>query len=208
MLDLIALLESFNRKERFFLISQALGDFQLSDEFRKELGKAICLTIPRCAFAAMDYHLEWLTAALYAHKSGCIGNLFDNPQQQVIKGGQTDTDLLVAFKDGGQYHIVLVEAKGDTGWTNGQMRTKAEHFCRIFGAEGNRYPGVVPHFCLASPRRPQRLDAGKWPGWMSRINGSYFWLKLNFPKDRHMVSRCDANGKRSESGNHFRIFPA
>ena len=46
MPDLIKLLESFNRKERFFLIKQALGNFQLSDKFKRELGDATNLAIP------------------------------------------------------------------------------------------------------------------------------------------------------------------
>ena len=82
---LIELLESFNRKERFFLISQAVGEFQLNDDFRRELGKAINVDVPHDAFTAMDYHLEWLTAALYAYECGDEGRIFDNPLQQVIK---------------------------------------------------------------------------------------------------------------------------
>ena len=208
MLDLIELLESFNRKERFFLISQAVGNFELSGNFRRDLGVVIGLTIPHGAFTAMDYHLEWLTAALYAHDHGDVDSIFDNPQQQVIRGNQEDTDLLVAFKDGGQYHLILVEAKGSTGWTNKQMRSKADRLARIFGSEGDRYPGVEPHICLASPRPPKELKATEWPGWMNRDDGSYYWLELKFPKERIMVTRCDANGLRSAKANHFRIIRA
>jgi hypothetical protein len=32
--DLINLLESFNRKERYFLVKQSLGGFQLDNNFR------------------------------------------------------------------------------------------------------------------------------------------------------------------------------
>ena len=208
MPDLIELLDSFNRKERFFLISQALGSFQLSDDFRRELGAVIGLTIPHGAFTAMDYHLEWLTAALYGYDHGDVDRIFDNPQQQVIRGNQEDTDLLVAFKYSGQYHLILVEAKGATAWTNRQMRSKADRLAQIFGSEGNRYPGVVPHICLASPRPPKQLKASEWPGWMSKDDGSYIWLELKFPKERVMVTRCDANGHRSAKGLHFRIIPA
>ena len=208
MPDLIELLESFNRKERFVLMSQALGNFQLSDNFRRKLGETIGLTIPAGSFTAMDYHLEWLTAALYAQECSDADKIFDNPQQQVIKGNQEDIDLLVAFQGGEQYHIVLVEAKGATGWTNKQMLSKANRLEQIFGSEGNRYPGVLPHICLMSPRRPHQLKASKWPGWMSRDDGSYIWLKLDFPKGKKMVTRCDADGNRSANGNHFRIIPA
>ena len=43
MTSLMELLESFNRKERFFLIGDALGNrtFQLSTDFRARLGNVI-----------------------------------------------------------------------------------------------------------------------------------------------------------------------
>ena len=208
MLDLLELLESFNRKERFFLIRHALGNFQLSNEFRRELGDAISLPIPRNAFAAMDYHLEWLTAALHAHDRGDSHGIFDNPQQQLVKGNQEDTDLLVAFGDKEYQHIVLVEAKGATGWTNEQMRSKANRLTQIFGSDGNRYSGVMPHICLASPRPPEQLRASEWPSWMSKDDGSYYWLRLNFPEDRIRVTRCDVYGNQSARGNYFKIIRA
>ena len=54
MSDLVELMESFNRKERFLLIRQALGTFRLIDDFRTKLGRAIDLTIPQAAFIAID----------------------------------------------------------------------------------------------------------------------------------------------------------
>lgn len=207
MLDLLELLESFNRKERFFLIRQALGNFQLSSEFRRELGDAIGLAIPRGAFAAMDYHLEWLTAALYAQECCDLEGIFDNPQQQIVKGNQQDIDLLVAFRKNEHYHLVLVEAKGATGWTNKQMHSKADRLTQIFGPDGNRYSGVMPHICLASPRAPKKLRASEWPRWMSKDDGSYYWLKLGFPEDRIRVTRCDERRNQSAKGDYFKIIP-
>ena len=205
MPDLIELLDSFNRKERFFLISQALGNFHLSDQFRRDLGEVIGVTIPPGAFTAMDYHLDWLTAALYADDHVDVKTPFENPGQQVIRGNQQDTDLLVAFKDGVEYHLVLVEAKGVAGWGNEQMHSKAKRLARIFGSDGTSYPGVVPHFCLASPRRPKELNTSEWPVWMTNDDGSYIWLELEFPKERKVVTRCDGNGRPSAKGNHFLI---
>ncbi len=174
MPELIELLESLNRKERFFLVKQALGNFQLSDDFRRELGRATDLDIPSGAFAAMDYHLDWLAAALCAHESGDIGITFDNPQQhdntqkRLVRGNQEDTDLLIAFKSDEQYHIVLVEAKGATNWNNEQMKSKADRLKQIFGHEGTRYREVIPHFCLVSPSCPEKLRKSEWPGWMTK----------------------------------------
>ena len=208
MPDLLELLEAFNRKERFFLVRQALGNFQLSNEFRRELGDAISVAIPQDAFAAMDYHLEWLTAALHAHEHGDSQGIFDNPQQQLVKGNQEDTDLLVAFEYNEYHHIVLVEAKGATEWANEQMRSKAKRLTQIFGSDGNRYSGVMPHICLASPRPPKQLRASEWASWMSKDDGSYYWLRLNFPEDRIRVTRCDVHGNQSANGNYFTIIPA
>ena len=60
MMTLLQYLESFNRKERFFLIGDALGNpaFQLSDDFRVELNTAFGIHPLSNAFAAMDYHLR------------------------------------------------------------------------------------------------------------------------------------------------------
>ena len=77
MSDLVELMESFNRKERFLLIRQALGTFRLIDDFRTKLGRAIDLTIPQAAFIAIDYHLDWLAAALHAHKSRSPNGIFE-----------------------------------------------------------------------------------------------------------------------------------
>lgn len=206
MPDLIELLESFNRKERFFLISQALGNFQMSDHFRRELGKTVSIEIPAGSFTAMDYHLDWLTAALVAHGAGNKGELFDNPGQQTIHGTQEDIDLLVAFRAESLYHIILVEAKGDTGWTNKQMRSKANRLTQIFGLNGGKYADVHPHICLTSPKKPsQRLKDGEWPAWMRKGGNSFNWLELNFPGNRRIVTRCDADRNPSAQGQYFRI---
>lgn len=204
MSDLIGFLNSFNSKERFFLVRQALGGFQLSCAFRRDLGEAIDLKIPDGAFAAMDYHLDWLVAALHAFERGSADETFDN-RQGLVEGNQEDVDLLVAFEDHGRYHLVLVETKATTGWDGDQMRSKADRLRQIFGPEGDRYREVEPHFCLLSPRRPQKLRTTEWPTWMSKGDGTYFWFKLGVDEQRKMVTRCDAAGHPSAQGTHFKI---
>ena len=65
MMTLMEHLESFNRKERFFLVGNALGnpDFQLSTDFQTKLNTAFGIPPPNSAFVAMDYHLDWLHAS-------------------------------------------------------------------------------------------------------------------------------------------------
>ena len=67
MMTLLEHLESFNRKERFFLIGEALGNraFQLSTDFRTRLSEAFGIEPPSSAFVAMDYHLDWIHASLF-----------------------------------------------------------------------------------------------------------------------------------------------
>ncbi|MBI4301278.1 MAG: hypothetical protein HY664_01570 [Chloroflexi bacterium] len=64
MLEIIANLRLFNRKERFFLVGMALGNpkFKLIEQFRNQLNDKLGLFVPEDAFAAMDYHLDWIYA--------------------------------------------------------------------------------------------------------------------------------------------------
>ena len=204
MPDLIELLESFNRKERFFLISQALGNFQMSDHFRREIGNTVSVAIPAGSFAAMDYHLDWLTAALAAYDTGSTDKIFDNPQQQTIHGTQEDVDLLVAFRAENLYHIILVEAKAYTGWGNDQMLSKANRLTQIFGPNGDKYDKVRPYFSLLSRSQPQLLDNGQWPDWMKNQK-NHIWFELSVPNKRRTVTRCNANRENSETGEYFKI---
>ena len=203
--DLTDILKRFNRKERFFLVGKALGhrDFLLSEDFRANLGKAIEIPIPTDAFVAMDYHLDWIAAGLAYHANPNESGIFSN-EDGIVKGSQEDSDLLVAFIKDGIYHLVFLEAKGYSSWTNKQMKSKAERLRLIFGDNGNKYPKVKPYFCMLSSSRPSRLNTDDWPVWMSN-GGTPRWLELELPNDRIKVTRCDSDGKSSNSGGHFRI---
>ena len=217
MTDLLKILESFNRKERFFLIAQALGcsnsgepAFSLSDSFREKLNKIIEPTAipeePAMVFVAMDYHLDWLQAALIlAHTSQDEKSKFCNEgkEGQVIEGTQKDVDLLVAFKDGETFHLILVEAKAYSGWTNDQLSSKAARLRTIFGEDGKKWSDVQLYFCVMSPKESERLNRGPLPKWMLDNKGELQWLPLQLPKSkRRVVSRYDKHKK----GNDYRKF--
>ena len=51
-------------------------------------------------------------------------------KKTVATGNQEDADLLVAFEQGDIIHLMLVEAKAETGWTNKQMCSKAKGLSR------------------------------------------------------------------------------
>ena len=122
-----------------------------SDPPGRDIGEAI----PADALVAMDYHLDWLQMALYLAATPA-------PEWPVLNDGlveanQQDVDLLVALDDGdAQTHLVLLEAKMETGWTNAQMGAKARWLWCIFKDK----PGAglaTPHFVLLSPCRPEHL---------------------------------------------------
>ena len=231
MTNLIKVLESFNRKERFFLIAQALGcsncgepAFSLSDSFRKLLDEKLELTNigaaipqkPAMVFVAMDYHLDWLQAALIlAHTSQDEKLEFDNEgkEGQIIMGTQEDVDLLVAFKADEMFHVILVEAKAYSGWTKKQLSSKAARLRTIFGENGKKWSDVQPYFCVMSPKESERLNSGPLPSgplpkWMLDDKDELQWLPLQLPKSkRRVVSRCKkVEGKDNDNRDVYLKF--
>ena len=221
MTDVVEILESFNRKERFFLVAQALGcsnsgepAFSLSGSFREQLNRIITNNVaipedPAKVFVAMDYHLDWLQAALIlAHTSQDEKSKFCNEgkEGQIIKGTQEDVDLLVAFKAGETFHLILVEAKAYSGWTNKQLLSKAKRLRTIFGEDGKKWSDVQPYFCVMSPKESEGLKRECLPKWMLNNGDQLQWLPLRLPKSkRRVVSRDDEYKK----GNYrkFEIRP-
>lgn len=209
MPDLIKILESFNRKERFFLVAQALGNpkFELSDEFREKLGTKVGVPIPKAGvdipeekfFVAMDYHLNWVHASLVLAYCANTKERVDGLNTAAVEQNQEDVDLLVAFKDAsGDYHLIFIEAKGYNtdgmsdgleGFDNGQLKSKADRLNLIL----KPYPAVKPHFCLMSGKKPDYIP----PEWGK-------WLELSLPpkrlvarlkKPRVLKSRRDWRGR-------------
>ena len=216
MSELIELLKRFNRKERFFLIGQALGnrDFTLSDGFRKCLGDEICIEIPPDALVAMDYHLDSVAASLWRYRNPKHPVNKDFPRQnEMITGTQQDIDLLIAFKEKNSEvcHLVFLEAKAyDSNYSDGlatwnpkevrdQMQNKTDQLRRIFEADKGLYPEVNPYFCLISYSPPSSDELrANWPEW----------VKLDLPRNRLRVVRCNSSGKHDRKGDHFRIVDA
>ena len=209
--DLIELLKLFNRKERFFLVGQALGnrDFQLSKEFRESLRNSVDLSeeIPSDAFAAMDYHLDWVAAALARHAKDGGDCIFENTEcgsKKLVMGNQEDVDLLVAFRAKDEtYRLIFVEAKGYTSWNSDQLKSKDKRLTLLFGHDGNRIKGVKPYFCLMSPNEPVNLDL---PKLSRKPDDSPYWLRMKLPPCRLGVTRWDSSkAGPSRDGKHFRI---
>ncbi len=206
MKRLIDNLQSFNSKERFFLIGHILGNtnFTPSEVFKKQIKDVLGLKIPDELFAAMDYHLDWLYGSLYlAFNNGSEAQIFSN-SDRLIKGQQEDVDFIIAFLEDTSCHIILIEAKGVGGWTNKQMNSKAERFEGIFGPDGKRWLGVNPHFLVLSPRQSNRLNTSSWPTWMT-INGKAAWTKLPVSAGLRKITLCSSTGIPDKNGSSWMV---
>lgn len=206
MRQLIENLRSFNSKERFFLIGHILGntEFAPSEAFTEIAEDKVGLKIPDESFAAMDYHLDWLYASLcLTFNDGGESQIFANTDQ-IIKAQQEDIDFIIVFAEEDFCHVILIEAKGVTGWTNKQMNSKAMRFGEIFGSDGKKWPRVKPHFVLLSPRRPKYLDVSKWPNWMA-VRDQLPWIELPVPTGLRKVTRCNSEGQEDRNGQFWRV---
>lgn len=186
------------------LLSHTLGDsgdvFSLNSNFSEALGDLIEDWIPYDAFVAMDYHLDWIQMALYwADNQRSSGGIVRN--DGLVHANQEDVDLLVAFEDEdkGQTHLVLIEAKADTGWSNEQLLSKAHRLKDIF--DENALTFVTPHFVLMSPDRPERVATDEWPRWMTAAgNSSALWMELPLADGLLKVTQCDRDGNDAAGG--------
>lgn len=199
-------LKSFNRKERFFLVGWALGnrDFRLSPAFRRELSSELELDIPGDAFVAMDYHLDWIFASAFLSAIDDAEAIHSNADG-LVSGSQEDMDLVVSFNAGEAAHLIMLEAKGVTAWTNKQATSKARRLEAIFGQRGDRWPHIHPHFILVSPRESEGLDCSGWPGWMRRGDECPYWMKMEIPGGLLRVTRCQETGKVSREGRYWKV---
>ena len=208
-------LRLLNRKERFYLLRATLGEatFRLDERFRAQLQSCLsgvprgAVSIPPDAFVAMDYHLDWIAMALRlaADKPERVHPdrfpLRDIANDELVSGTQQDVDLLVAFPDGPTTHLVMIEAKGDTGWRNDQLDEKAERLARIFYEERPWREAITPHFVLMSRKRPMSLTKKGWPLWMKPY-GEPLWLCLPLPEDLIKVTRYDPEDRERRPKNY------
>lgn len=207
--DILQWIEALNRKERYWLVRQATeGRFRLDAAYRADLEGILGISTPPDAYTAMDYHLDWLATSVVVGVEGRGGGVpFPNQlsiDAPVMTGNQEDIDLLVAFTAAEDLHVILVEAKFDSGWTNSQMTSKARRLRAIFGDDGDRVPHVIPHFVITSPRRPPRLVSDEWPAWMNDADG-YRWIELSVSAGRIRSERTDGSGRASRVGEYVTL---
>lgn len=93
--SLVDSLQRLNRKERYWLLRNALGrsgaDLSLSRAFLQRLGQKIERSIPPSAWWAMDYHIDWLFSALVLDRLGAeCPDRMQNPARLSAKALQVE----------------------------------------------------------------------------------------------------------------------
>ncbi len=182
---LVENLKLLNAKERDLLMRHAYLDIDdvdkpkfLSKSFDKRLKDLIAEKLnlrenPKCVFAGMDYHLDWLFAALYMTTQNRGPDdvrgeleLHDDTQAPASKytdfrsvtGTQEDIDLLVVYDVNDQLVLLFIEAKGSAAFDRVQLARKLIRLDRILVAsevaQGCKYP-LRYLLVLASPRAPK-----------------------------------------------------
>ena len=205
MSTIIDNLARFNRHERFYLVGWALGNpkFTLDLKVRTCLSEKLSISIPACAFVAMDYTLDWLYASLVLPRNREPKATYTLDEH--LHASIEDVDLLIAYGDGPTCHIVMLEAKGRTPWSNKQLCAKARRLGPLFEDPRVKQQNVVPHFMLASPRSPRNLKGDGLPSWMLDGRGELPWVKLPIPDDLLKPTRCAENGRASRVGTHWMV---
>ena len=219
MEDLIKILESFNRKERFYLLTYALGlsqdckepTLKLGKPFREALECKLLVRIPEDkVFVATDYHLNWIHASLYAASCGDKMPSSISGRDYLIQDSQQDVDLLMAFQTGAKYHLIFVEAKGYTSkrYANFGEREKKENggglkvinkfrrLKQIIDYHKDKQPvAIEPHFCLMSGNKSRNLEKIQ-DAIKTCLDISVKWLELPLPKNKWVVESLNGNCPR------------
>jgi hypothetical protein len=208
-MNLVDALSRFNRKERYWVIRNALGpsSARLDEGFRGKLEKLTKTEVPGDAWWAIDYHLDWLAAALTLVAKGDRGSEAQKNAGGLVTGSQQDMDLVVAFDNA----LVLVEAKCETPWGNKQFREKIERLDKLYSA-GLLPPSINFFFVLMSPRKPTGLKPAvgtSWPSWMCDPDGCLLHIELEIDQEFSRVERWDKNpAALPKHRDSWRIVPA
>jgi len=175
---IIERLKMFNRKERDHLMKFALCDKPEAPRISNALWKKISNggTKPNAdrMFIGMDYHLNWLYAALataemsdedleiqFDNEWKCKSPPKDSKDFSPIQENQQDVDLLIAWFDQRwaiPLRLILVEAKLHSGWDSEQFESKKERLTLMRQDAINRKLNFIDwKFLLLSPgTRPER----------------------------------------------------
>lgn len=191
-------LKALNAKERDHLMRLAyLGQ---DDHYNREITKWLSPKMEEllrsqaglpasatCVFAGMDYHLDWVFAALkfscdglhvakvpkgarFRCKDGrqedthASGDFADTAEADLlpVSGRQEDVDLLVLFAHGNKACLLFIEAKGAASFDRKQLARKLIRLDRILehsGAKALEQDRLKCNLVLVAPERPEGSSA-------------------------------------------------
>ena len=200
-------LSEFNAKERFALIQRVIGvSVAPHPGFLAE-------TLRRCGiearadrvFCAMDYHLDWLYAALM---KDCMDSepmplVADEHGNFPVTGSQQDADFVMCFTSNGAdgkpvTHLLLIEAKGVGAWNSRQMARKLRQY-RAMRPAFARNPQIRPRLVLMSSEDPFGKESRQSAEFRSLLSdfkdfGEVAWVELRM-SETHMVTRLRDEGR-------------
>ncbi|HVW56713.1 MAG TPA: hypothetical protein VHC00_13600 [Rhizobiaceae bacterium] len=193
-MNLVACLQSFNRKERYWVIRNILDypdGMEISDSFLNVLNKGFDCEFERNSWWAIDYHIDWLIGALALYgNGGDPGPIICDNVNRLVRGSQEDFDFIVAAGN----TIVVIEAKFESPWTPKQYKSKVSRFKQIKSYFKELCPDVKLDFGLMARRErngvivPQIELQGPPTKWFRRIKR---WDPIS--------------GKPSKDGSHWHI---
>lgn len=193
-------LEELDRKERNAVIRKVFKteNLQLSEEFISDLETTSSVTIPQDYYWALDYHIDWIYAALYSFYKAYSFDDFTPVQYEKNnsspKFNQEDIDFLIYFNQNNTHTFIFIEAKYDTAWSNKQFKSKDDRL--YFIEEKFKTTGVFKfHRILMSPSSPIHLKTNRWK-----------WIKMAKKSSLYTISRCTEEGKKSVNGKYWSAF--
>ena len=214
--SIVKCLEAFNRKERYWLIRNALEEggrpLCLSETFRNRLSTSLDgLAIPETAWWGMDYHIDWLIGALLLHKHGekiTFGYNELPDQKRVVRGTQEDFDFIVAFDK----TIIIVEAKGVTAWSNEQINAKCDRLTDLFSLPDLSEIDTRIYFLVTSPKNSASVPWSRFPekviGRKSGEKSEAFFMKMELGSpapEFWRIQRSDGTGP-SADGKYWQVL--
>jgi len=210
-LTLIDCLRRFNRKERYWLLRNALGTennnlyLPLGADFLHKVLNA--LKIPGFpareeVWWAMDYHFDWLAGALKLYGRQGIEGIKPELRTKfgetspTISGSQEDIDFVISFEK----YIILIEAKGVTPWSAKQFKSKEERIDLLKKLSRAYDCDVHFEFLLLSPNEPKKLT--------SQDNLPVHIELLFTERSFFKTTRCDEDGNENMEGGYWTIAEA
>ncbi|WP_162238948.1 hypothetical protein [Methylobacterium sp. Leaf85] len=210
LMTLAEALQRFNRKERHWLVRDALGETsrRLDCNFLKRVEAAVrcrdsTFSADPAAWWAIDFHIDWLVAALHAHCSPDAATARQSNGDRRVTGSQQDIDLVVVSGT----TLILIEAKGVGSWRGAGLDQKIGRLAAltpsVFGADG-LLGDVRTHFLLCSPGPAPSLDVTPWPSW-TLVDGRPLHIPMKVSAEGGpllRVERCN-DKNRSDAGGEF-----